>query len=155
MSSKAKQIYSGVISLDKSDGIYRCGDTATCRVTLTKNGRPLKGVTARMIRKWEAQVAETKEFKTTGKPVEFSYRSAKPGWVYFGFEVLGRDGEPLRGEGVYKHPRKPTIVTEIGALFDPEKIVTPVREPKDFDAFWAKHRAEVSVAPLKPELTEL
>ena len=155
MSGKTKQIYSGVISLDKADGIYRCGDTATCWVTLTKNGRPLKGVTARMIRKWEAQVVETRDFKTTGKPVEFSCAGIKPGWLYFGFEVLGKDGEPLKGEGVYKHPRKPTIVTEIGAMFDPDKIVSPVREPKDFDAFWAKYRAEVSAAPLKPELTEL
>ena len=147
--------YGGRIYLDKADGFYKSGETATCKVTLTKDGKVLKGVKARMIKKWEFQVIETKDFVTTGKPVAFSYKSDKPGWIYFGFEVLGEDGKPLSGPEVFKHHRKPTIVIEIGALFDADKIVSPVREPKDFDEFWAKRRAEVSAAPLKPELTEL
>ena len=147
--------YGGKIELDKEDGFYKSGETATCRVTLLKDGKPLKGVKARMIMKWEAKTIETREFETTGKPVEFSYTGKKPGWIYFGFEVLDEDGKPLRGKGVFKHQRKPTIVTEIGAMFDADKIVSPVRTPKDFDEFWAKRRAEVSASPLAPELTEL
>ena len=147
--------YGGRISLDKKDGFYKSGDTAVCRVTLTKDGKPLKGVKARMILKWERVTVATKDFETTGKPVKFTYKGEKPGWAYFGFEVLGEDGKPLSGKGVFKHHRKPTIVTEIGAIFDADKIVSPVREPADFDEFWAKRRAEVSASPLQPELKEL
>ena len=147
--------YGGRIALDRKDGIYRSGDTAVCSVTLTKDGKPLKGVKARMILKWERNIIETKDFETTGKPVKFTCKGEKPGWAYFGFEVLGDDGKPLRGKGVFKHRMKPTIVTEIGAMFDPDKIVSPVREPADFDEFWAKRVAEVNAAPLEPELTEL
>ena len=147
--------YGGKIDLDKADGFYKSGETATCKVLLTKDNKPLKGVKARCLIKWESQLVDTKEFETTGKPVEFSYKSDKPGWVYFGFEVLGKNGKPLRGKGVCKHQRKPTIVIEIGAIFDVDKIISPVREPKDFDEFWAKRVAEVNAAPLKPELTEL
>ena len=147
--------YGAKIALDKADGLYKCGDTAVCSVTLTKDNKPLKGVKARMILKWETQVIATKDFETTGQPVEFSYKAEKPGWAYFGFEVLGKDGKPLKGKGVFKHKRKPTIVTEIGAIFDADKIVSPVREPADFDEFWAKRVAEVKAEPMNPELTEL
>ena len=90
--------YGAKIALDKADGLYKCGDTAVCSVTLTKDGKALKGVKARMILKWETQVVETRDFETTGQPVEFSYKAEKPGWAYFGFEVLGKDGKPLKAQ---------------------------------------------------------
>ena len=142
--------YGGKIELDKADGYYKVGETATCKVTLTKDGKPLKGVKARCLIKWERRTVKTVDFETTGKPVEFSYTGEKPGWAYFGFEVLGKNGKPLSGKNVFKHARKPTIVIEIGAMFDPDKIVTCVREPKDFDEFWAKRVAEVkALLPIK------
>ena len=142
--------YGGKIDLDKADGYYHVGETAKCKVLLTKDGKPLKGVKARCLIKWERVTVETKEFETTGKPVEFSYTGTKPGWAYFGFEVLGKNGKPLNGPGVFKHRMKPTIVIEIGAMFDPDKIVSCVREPKDFDEFWAKRVAEVkAILPIK------
>ena len=147
--------YGGTVELDHPDGFYRSGETVNCRVLLTKDGKALKGVKARLVLKWEREVVKTEDFTTTGKAVEFSYKSDKPGWVYFGFEVLGKDGKVLSGPNVFKHKRKPTIVTDIGALFDADKIVSPVRDPKDFDEFWAKRVAEVRAAPMKPELTEL
>ena len=148
--------YDGKIYLDREDGFYKTGETAVCQVTLRRGRKPLKGTKARMILRWNGQTVESRDFETTGGPVEFSYTGKTPGWAYFGFQVLGADGEPLSGEGVYKHHMKPTIVTEIGAMFDPEKIVSCVREPKDFDAFWAKRRAEVQKClPFKPEYREL
>ena len=147
--------YGGKIDLDKADGFYKSGETARCKVLLTKDGKALKGTKARCTIKWEGNAVEVKDFTTTGEPVEFSYTGAKPGWAFFGIEVLDENGKVLRGPGVFKHPRKPTIVIEIGALLDADKIVSPVREPADFDEFWAKRRAEVSASPLKPELKEL
>ena len=147
--------YGGSVELDHPDGFYKSGDTVHCKVLLTKDGHALKGVRARLVLKWELERVRAEEFETTGEPVEFTYVSDKPGWVYFGFEVLGKDGEALSGPDVQKLSRKPTIVTEIGALFDADKIATVVRDPADFDEFWAKRMDEVHAAPLKPELTEL
>jgi len=148
--------YSGVVSLDHADGFYQTGETAICRVLLRRGGEALSGAKARLLVKWNGQTVETRDFTTAGEPMEFSYRSDTPGWICFGFEVLGKDGEVLSGEGVCKHRMKPAIVTEIGALFDADKIVSCVREPADFDEFWAKRRAEVRAAsPPRTELKEL
>ena len=81
--------YSAEISLDKENGVYRTGDTVVCRVLLKKDGQPIKGAKARLVRKWESWDVKRTDFETTGEPVEFTYRSTRPGWVYFGVEVLG------------------------------------------------------------------
>jgi len=148
--------YSGKISLDHKDGFYQTGETAICRVTLLKGRKPIKGEKARMTLRWNGYLVETRDFETTGKPVEFVCEGKQPGWAYFGFEVLDSNGNPLSGPGVYKHHMKPTIVTEIGAMFDPEKIVSSVIIPEDFDEFWKNRRAEVrDILPLHPEIKEL
>ena len=147
--------YTSKIALDKPDGIYKSGETAVCRILLQKDGKPLRDVKARLIVKWEGRTVDQKEFETTGGTLEFSRTVDAPGWLYFGFEVLDDNGKPLRGKNVQVHPRKPTIVSEIGALFDPDKLVSPVREPADFDEFWAKRRAEVAAVTARPTLREL
>ena len=145
----------GRISLDKPDGIYKVGETATCSFTLLKNGKPCEGVKARMILRWEGKMIDHKEFVTTGKPMTFSYKADKPGWVYFGFQVLNKYNSAMGGENVMKHPMKRTITGEIGAMFEPENIRTGVKRPEDFEAFWAERRAKLDKVPLKPKYTEL
>ena len=150
--------YDAAIDLDKENGIYRVGETAVCRVLLRKDGVPLKGAKARLVRKWEGWKKQYTEFTTTGKPVEFTYKGVRPGWIYFGIELLDEDGNPLKASSsTFKalRGRKPTIVAEIGAMFSPDKIVSPVREPADFDEFWAKRKAEVDAVTAAPTLREL
>ena len=60
--------YSAEISLDKADGIYKTGDTAVCRVLLKKDGQPIKGAKARLVRKWESWDVKRTDFETTGEP---------------------------------------------------------------------------------------
>ena len=50
--------YSGRIALDKADGIYKVGETATCRVTLLKDQKPLRGVKARLLLRFEGKTVE-------------------------------------------------------------------------------------------------
>ena len=73
MATEKRIRYDGQIELDREDGYYKSGETATCHVTLRKNRKPLKGVRARMTMKWERRTIKTVDFETTGKPVEFSY----------------------------------------------------------------------------------
>ena len=143
------------IEMDHADGYYRAGETATCRITLCEDGKPLKGARARAIVRWEGETLERKEFETTGKPIEFSYKSDKPGWVFFCFQLLDENGKLLSGKGVQKHPGKPAITAEAGALFSAGEIKTGVKRPDDFDAFWAARRAKLDQVPIKPRYTPL
>ena len=147
--------YGGAIRLDKRSGKYKVGETITCRVKLTKDDEALKGTMARMTVKFEGKVVETKDFKTTGGMVPFTYTAAKPGWVYFGVEVLGDDGTVLAGKEVYRYPHKKSIVLEMGAVINPDEIVAGAKRPADFEAFWAARRAELDKIPIKAELTPL
>ena len=129
----AEGVYDGDITLNKDDGIYEVGETATCKVMLTKDQQPLKGVRARMILKVERKIVKTQDFETTGEPVEFSYTGTKPEWAYFGFEVLDEKGKALKVKTAKRRPRKPTIAAEVGVMFSPDKIVSPTPEPADFE----------------------
>ena len=141
--------YTGSVYLDRRDGIYRVGDTITCRVKLSKDGKPLRGTRARVTIKFEGKTVAVKTFTTTGRPVAFTYKADKPGWVYFGFEVLNKDGRVIGGRQVWRHSAKKTIVAEIGAMIDPEKL-TAIPAPEDFAAFWAARRAALDKVPITP-----
>ena len=147
--------YSADISLDKADGYYKSGETAVCSVLLKKDGVPLNNTKARLIVKKEGKIIDKKEFVTDGKAKVFTGTLDAPGWLYFGFEVMDSEGNTLKGKNVQKHGMKPTIVTEIGALFDADKIISPIECPKDFDEFWAKRRAALDALPMEAKLTEL
>jgi cephalosporin-C deacetylase-like acetyl esterase len=150
--------YTGKISLDRADGFYKSGENCVCKIALYKDGVPLSGARARLTVKWENQPIRREDFVTNGGEAVFSQTGKDPGWMYFGVEILGEDGEPLRASSSPSRllrERKPTIVAEIGALFDADKIASPVREPADFDEFWAKRRAETVAHDLSPRLTEL
>ncbi len=146
--------YGGKITLDKPDGYYKSGETAVCTVQLLKDGKPLVGEKVFFLMRWENKNIARQVFVADGKPKKFSYKSDKPGWVYFGFQVLDENEKPRRGKGVDKHPLI-ARVTEIGAVFDADKIRYTAKRPTDFDEFWAQRKAEVAAQDLKPELSEL
>ena len=147
--------YGGVVRLDRRNGKYKIGDTITCKVKLTEDGKALNGVKARMTVKFEGKVVETKDFTTTGDLVPFTYSAGKSGWVYFGFEVLDENGSPLKGKKVCRHWAKQSVVTEIGAVIEPETFAAAAERPADFEEFWAKRRAELDKIPIKAELTPM
>ena len=147
--------YSADISLDKADGFYKCGETATCRILLKKSGVPLKDTKARLILKKEGKIIDKVEFVTDGKVKEFTGKMNDPGWLYFGFEVLDPKGKVLKGSNVQKHRAKPSIVAEAGVLFDADKIVSPNSCPEDFDEFWRGRREALDKIPLEVKLTEI
>ena len=146
--------YGAEISLDKQDGFYKSGETAVCRVLLKKDGVPLSGGKARLVLKKEGRIINKVDFVTDGKAKEFAAKLDAPGWLYFGFEIIGQDGKPLKGKKVQKHAMKPTIVTEAGALFDADKIISPNSCPDDFDEFWKGRRAALDKIPMDVKLTE-
>ena len=150
----ASGAYTAKIGLDKPDGFYKSGETATCTVQFFKDGEPLVGEKVFFLMRWENRNVKRQIFVTDGKPRKFSYKSDKPGWVYFGFQVLDEKGKPRRGKGVDKH-KFIARVTEIGAMFDADRIRYTAKPPADFAEFWEARKAEVAACDLKPELTEI
>ena len=142
------------LEMSNPDGYYKVGETAVCRVTLCKDGVPLNGTRARVIIYWEGKPQTRRDFVTTGEPVEVSFKSDKPGWVYFRFMVT-ENGKTLKGKGVYKHPAKQSTTAEAGAIFSADEIKSGIKRPADFEAFWKARRAKLDKVPLKPKYKRL
>jgi cephalosporin-C deacetylase-like acetyl esterase len=153
-SARAFAGYSLDVSLDKSDGYYKVGEQTVCTATLVNDGKPAVGEKLRCTVKRGRDVLRQEGFVCDGKAVTVRAAMDRPGWLYFGFEIIGKDGNPLQGEGIYKHKMKPTIVGEIGALYDGDKIKAIDSRPADFDAYWDSCRAKLDQVPLKSKLTE-
>ena len=147
--------YKADISLDKPDGFYRCGEKAVVSVLIKKDGKPLNGEKVRLKVKREGRLIVNEIIKTDGSAITFAKTTSTPGWLYFAVEVIGADGKTLRGEGVQINRGKPTVVAEIGAIFDADKILTAVTRPADFDTFWKGRREALDKIPLTPEVTEI
>jgi len=147
--------YSVDVRLDKSDGFYKVGEETVCTATLMKDGKPAVGEKLRCTMKREREVLRRDEFLCDGKAVTVRAAMDRPGWLFFGFEIIGPDGNPLQGEGIFKHRMKPTIVGEIGAMYDADKITALDSRPADFDAYWAACRSKLDQVLLDPKLTEV
>jgi len=128
--------YSVDVGLDKTDGFYKVGEETVCTATLMNDGKPAVGEKLRCTVKRERDILRQDEFLCDGKPMTIRASMDRPGWLFFGFEIIGPDGQPLQGEGIFKHRMKPTIVGEIGAMYDADKIRALDSRPADFDAYW-------------------
>lgn len=147
------------IAWNRLSGIYKCGEKAEYKALLMRDKKPVSGLHGRYIVKFEGKIIRTQPVTYNGTPISVVCGSDKPGWVYVGFEIYDKDGKPISGKnGVFikRHGLtrfKPTIVGEIGAMFDPEKITEHLALPKDFDQFWQQQRAELDKVPVKAKLT--
>ncbi|OQA85651.1 MAG: Acetyl esterase Axe7A precursor [Lentisphaerae bacterium ADurb.Bin242] len=147
--------YSLQLRMDKSDAHYKAGETAVCNVLLLKDGKPVSGEKLLCTVKWEGVPVRRDIIECGGVSGQVPFKGEKPGWVYFGFEVLGKDGKPLRDPALYTYKNKPGIAGEAGAMFDAEKIKAVGERPADFDEYWAKCRADLDKIPLNAKIKEL
>lgn len=147
--------YSLDVRLDHIDGYYTLGEEAVCTAVLLRDGKPAAGERLRCTVKRERETLRQAEFRCDGKPINIRASMDRAGWLYFGFEIIGPDGNPLQSEEIFRHSRKPTIVGEIGAMYDAHEIRALDSRPADFDSYWAGCRAKLDRAPLDPKLTEV
>lgn len=147
--------YSLQLRMEKPDAHYRTGETAVCHVLLLKDGKPVSGEKLLCTVKWEGKPVRRDILECGGAPGEVHFKSEKPGWVYFGFEVLDKDGKPLRDPMLYVYKNKAGIAGEIGAMFDAEKVKAAGKCPADFDEYWARCRADLNKVPLRVKMEAL
>ena len=146
--------YTAHAELDKPDGIYRSGETAVCRVDFFRNGKKYSGRVRCQIFVENRLVVDRKT-DYRGKTLTFSMPCARPGWIYFRFQILSAHDRPLRGEKLWKHAMKPSVAEDIGALVDPEKLHRLAPRPADFDAYWKRQIGLLKKVPFGTVMKEL
>lgn len=141
----------------RPDGIYKCGEKVVVTGLLLKGGIPVTKGKVRATIKWEGVKIATQELPCNGKPFRFTYAgSDKPGWLYFGIEVIDKNGKVV-SRPLPRQPQftKPTAVAEIGAMYEPEKIRAAETMPADFKEFWQAERAKLDRVPIEAKLKKL
>lgn len=90
-----------------------------------------------------------------GKPVVVTTRLDRPGFVRLQAWLLDDKGRNI------KFPQKVWNTVRYFDFFDggagvqPEKLQPAVKEPVDFDAFWAKQKQKLSAVPVKYKMTKV
>jgi len=126
---------------DRADAMYKCGEEAAFRVSLTRDGKPIQGASGQATLTLDGG-------KRLGS-----------------FKLSLADG-PFICEGTLKEPGvlQCAVVCKVGeqtyrayaaAAFEPLRIKATAVMPDDFDAFWEAGRKELADIPLDVRLTPL
>ena len=125
--------------------------------------------------KWERSgddgVSEKGSEPFTGKPFVYKTRIAKPGFVRLYAEVVDASGRPFmrrprrfpgdpntpEGRRALKRLRreKKKVFFDGGAGADIDTLRQAAPEPTDFDAFWARQKAELAKVPFNAKRVEV
>lgn len=129
------------VAPDHGDWTYRLGEPARFKVIITADNIPVEGVTVSYTAGQEQRPVETHTAAVPpgGLLIEGG-TLPEPGFIrcIVTAKVAGREWKGIAT-----------------AAFEPEKIKPTQVEPADFDAFWAKGRADLAKVPLDAKLTLL
>lgn len=144
------------LKLSQPDGIYQRGEEIVVTGTLLKAKKPAPEYKLRIITSWESvKTVATQDFPCNGEPFKVTFRSDKPGWVYFKFQVIGPDGKVVEHPSSKNPQGKKELVAELGAMIAPEEIRTADETPADFEAFWKNERAKLDQVPMNPRIEKI
>jgi cephalosporin-C deacetylase-like acetyl esterase len=139
---KAPPPVSVSVETDRENALYHCGETATFRIAVTDEGKPVTDGTVSVVltRDGGKVLSKTSLPLEAGQPVEAVATLGKPAFV--------------RAEAVFQKDGK-RYVGLAGAGFDPEGIQATTVDPEDFDAFWATARSQLAKMPYDVRLAKL
>ena len=142
--------------LNHADGIYKRGEEIVVTGTLLNADKPAQEYKLRAITRWESlKDVATQEFPCDGKPFRVTFKSDKPGWVYFVFQVIDSNGAEVVDPSPKNPQGKRKLVAEIGAMIAPEEIRAADECPVDFDEFWKNERTKLDKVPMNPRLEKI
>ena len=132
------------VDIDRSDGLYRCGETATFTVrVLSTNALAEAANPCAMLDNFGSSVLTNMPFDVTATGVAFTVSGtlSEPGFLRLSLPPT-------------KSGRDDPYVFSVG--FEPEKIRKGSPSPDDFDAFWAAARARLaSEVPIDAQMTRV
>jgi cephalosporin-C deacetylase len=127
---------------DHQDWTYKLGEKVEFAVSVTQSGRAVSVENVRFFVKEEKMnpLQEGALVLKDGKATISAEGVKKPGFLRC--EVFATiDGKEYRGLGT--------------AAFEPEAIQPTVQMPADFEAFWAKEKAELAKIPMDPRMIHI
>lgn len=134
---------------DKSPLDYKVGEEIVFTLTL-EGGEPLpQDVKVLWARTGDDGQTEKGEWDAKA-PLVVKTKLARAGFVRLLAEAKTSDGKPWNPSG-----KKNPVFFDGGAAADVRSIPQSKPEPADFDAFWAKCRAELDAVPMKAETEEI
>ena len=158
---------------DKVPTSYKTGET----MVFTIEPQDIKGElpAGAYFLKWERSgddgVSEKGSEPLTGKPFVYKTRIAKPGFVRLYAEVVDASGRPVvrkpkdftgdpntpEGRRALKKFKKAKrkVFFDGGAGADIDTLRQGAPEPADFDAFWARQKAELAKVPFNTKRVEV
>ena len=132
------------VDIDRSDGIYRCGEKATFTVRLlsTNNLVACDAPRARLDNFGKTSLTNMPfDVATTGVVFTLSGTLHEPGFLRLSLPATRNGGND-------------TFVFSVG--FEPQKIVKGSPSPTDFDEFWSEARARLArEVPLDPQVVRV
>jgi len=131
-----------IVAPDHNDWLYRTGEDVNFRITVLKDGNPLKNVSIQYDIKPEMM------------------ESLKTGSVELNNDFVTIDGGTLKEPGFLRCWASVEFEGKeykgyATAGFDPDQIRPTTREPEDFMAFWEKAKKELAEIPLDVRMTLL
>ncbi len=133
-------------SMDKDDATYAIGEPMKFSFRLLDGKTPIAGRMRLTLvaddgrnQTWDADMPEN-------EPLVITTSLAKPGFVMIRCALLDENGNVVKR----KNPAGSERVVQwgLGAGVEPQKLTAGEPVPADFDAFWAKQRAELAKVPL-------
>lgn len=132
------------VELDRPEGVYRCGETATFTVRLVSTNNLASGRAQRAVLDNFGKTVLTNmpfDVSATGVAFKVSGTLANPGFLRLS---LPHTKSSLHDPFVFS------------AAFEPKKIKKGSPTPSDFDAFWADARARLArEVPLDPQMVRV
>ncbi|RRJ95814.1 acetylxylan esterase [Opitutaceae bacterium TAV4] len=127
---------------DKPTPFYAPGEKMTFEIRLQQDGKPVSGTRLSWTRTGDDGLTEKGEAISAVEPLVITTSTDKPGFVRILVNALDAEGKLLANEN-----NKKNVFFDGGAGVMPEKLQS-ISEPADFDAWWAKQKAELAKIPL-------
>ena len=135
---------------DKVPALYQPGEKMVFSVQLLDGSKPAAGKNLKWKRTGDDARTETGDaISSETEPLSISTTLDTPGFVRIEVWVLDEKGKPLM------NAKNQPVRFEGGAGVEPEKLVSGIPEPADFDAFWTKQKERLAEVPLKFTMTEV
>ena len=137
---------------DKDPLSYAVGEDIVFTVTVQETEALPPGLKLRWERTGDDGRVE-KGMSDATSPLVVKTSLNRPGFVRFYAEVCGENGKPWQIKDA--NGRKSKVFFDGGAAAEPRRLRQTKAVPKDFEAFWAKRKAELAAVPMKAELEEI
>ena len=136
------------VTADKSNAIYKSGETAVITAAALEDGKPVSGRTVLYDFIADGNVRKKGKFVSSAeKPFVLKHKFTYPSALRAEFTILDAKGNRIPLKKGYDQVRH--AGGRIGAVADPEKILPAAKTPADFDAFWNSQLKRLAAVPMK------